>query len=132
MKIVHYITYIIGFMYLFIEFARRGIGYFSINATTMVEDLVCGVLLLTAAILWTKKSKMAPIFMVAAWGYAVGGMFVPFFAHLEAWLRGVTFRADHPFDDVNSVILKGVVWGICFICFVVVLQYQNKELKNKG
>ena len=130
MKIVHYITYIVSFVFLFGETARRGIDYFSINATTMVEDYLCGALLLSAAILWSKKHQLAPKFMVAAWAYATGGMFVPFFAHLEAWLRGATFRADHPFDDVNSVILKGVIWSICFICFVIALQNKNEPQKS--
>ena len=120
----------VSLVFLFGETARRGIDYFSINATTMVEDYLCGAMLITAAILWSKKHVMAPTFMVAAWAYATAGMFVPFFAHLEAWLRGATFRADHPFDDVNSVILKGTIWSISLICFVIAMQYQKKLLNN--
>ena len=120
-----------SFVFLFGETARRGIGYFSINATTMVEDYLCGAILITAAILWSKKHVMAPTMMIAAWAYATAGMFVPFFAHLEAYLRGATFRADHPFDDVNSVILKGTIWSICLICFIVAVKYQNKQLKTQ-
>lgn len=130
MKIVHYVTYLMSFVFLFGETARRGIGYFSINATTMIEDYLCGALLLTAAILWSKRSLLAPKFMIAAWAYATGGMFVPFAAHLEAWLRGATFRADHPFDDVNSVILKGVIWSICLICFIIVMRNKNELQVN--
>lgn len=66
MKFVHYITYLMSFVFLFGETARRGIGYFSINATTMVEDYLCGAILITAAILWSKKHVMAPTMMIAA------------------------------------------------------------------
>ena len=88
----------------------------------MVEDYLCGLLLLTAAVLWTKGSKLASKYMVAAWAYATGGMFVPFFAHLEAYLRGATFRIDHPHADIDSVILKGAVWSVSLICFIIALR----------
>ena len=38
MRIVYYMTYIMAFVFLVGETSRRGFGYFSINATTMVED----------------------------------------------------------------------------------------------
>jgi hypothetical protein len=119
MKPVYYMTWIMVVVFIVGETARRGIDYFSINATTMIEDYLCGILLLSAAILWLKKSEMAPKLMVAAWAYATGGMFVPFAAHLEAWIREETFRADHPHDDVGSVVLKGIIWAICLTCFVI-------------
>ena len=104
------------------ETSRRGFEYFSINATTMVEDYLCGALLFWAALSWSKKHRMAPVLMAGAWAYATGGMFVPFFAHLEAWMRGETFRVDHPHTDIGSVVLKGAIWAICLACFVVTLR----------
>jgi hypothetical protein len=127
MKAAHYMAYIMSFVFIFGETSRRGLGYFSINSTTMVEDYLCGILLFSAALFWTKKRKIAPKLMAAAWGYATGGMFVPFFAHLEAYLREVTFRADHPHADLNSVILKGVIWTICLVCFVITM--RSNEIK---
>lgn len=117
-------------MFILGETLRRGLSYFSINATTMVEDYLSGALLITAAILWSKASKHARFYMIAAWAYSTGGMFVPFFAHLEAYLRGATFRADHPHEDLNSVILKGVIWLVSLICFIVVMKH-NHTLKNE-
>ncbi len=126
MKIVLWLTYLMSAVFILGETLRRGLSYFSVNATTMVEDYLCGALLFTAAILATKGSKLASKYMVAAWAYATGGMFVPFYAHLEAYLRGATFRADHIHTDVNSVILKGVIWSIALICFIVVLRNEAK------
>jgi hypothetical protein len=49
-------------------------------------------------------------------------MFVPFAAHLEAWLRNGTFRPDHPHTDTASIVLKGVIWALSFDCLIVTLQ----------
>jgi len=49
-------------------------------------------------------------------------MFVPFFAHLEAYLRGLTFRPDYPIEDVNGMIVKEVIWGICVAAFIASLR----------
>jgi hypothetical protein len=130
MKIVYYMTYVMSFVFIVGETSRRGLDYFSINATTMVEDYLCGALLLLAAIFWSKKYQLAPKLMLAAWAYGTGGMFVPFFAHLEAWLRGVTFRVDHPHAEIESVVLKGVIWAICLTCFIVTLRSNNNQQVN--
>ncbi len=110
-----------------VEFVRRGVEYFSINATTMFEDLLGGVLLFIAATMLIKGSAKAKALMVGAWGYLFGGMFVPFFAHLEAFLRGVEFRIDHPIDDVASIVLKGAVWFVSGIYFVISLRNIDGE-----
>jgi hypothetical protein len=70
MKAAYYMAYIMSFVFILGETSRRGIEYFSINATTMVEDYLCGILLLSAALFWTMKRKMAPKLMAAAWSYA--------------------------------------------------------------
>jgi hypothetical protein len=111
-----------AFVFIAGETSRRGFGYFSINATTMVEDYLCGAMLLWAALSWHKQQEISPKLMTVAWAYATGGMFVPFAAHLEAWLRGMTFRPDHPHEDIGSVVLKGVIWAICLICLIVTLR----------
>lgn len=119
MKIVLFFNFLIAFVFLAGETARRGVSYFSINATTMLEDYVAGTALLLAAVLWIRNYSHAQIAMIAAWAYVTGGMFVPFFAHLEAWVREETFRSDHIHTDTNAVILKAVVWSACLVCFVV-------------
>ena len=119
MKYLPYITGFMGLFYFVVETLRRGIGYFSINASTMLEDYLCGLVLLTASLMWLRSHVFAPIMMVGAWAYATGGMFVPFTAHFEAWLRGVTFRPDHPHDEIGVIVLKGVIMLISLICLFV-------------
>ncbi|MBM7035186.1 hypothetical protein JQC93_02100 [Vibrio sp. 188UL20-2] len=109
------------------EIARRGFEYFTINTTTMVEDLLCGGLLFLAATLLAKGNAKAQVMLIGAWGYAFGGMFVPFFAHLEAFMRGVEIRTDHPIDDVGSIILKGIIWSLCGVFFLISLRKSFKH-----
>ena len=113
------------------ETARRGLDYFSLNATTMFEDYISGVFLLSAAAMKLLNTKGSQAIMVAAWAYDSGGMFVPFFAHLEAWIRGITMRPDHPHEDLNSVILKGIIWSICLTCLVSTIKDYNSLNKTK-
>ena len=122
MKATQALAYAMGAMFILGETARRGIDYFSVNATTMLEDYGSGILLILAAAACTAKLAHSAIYLAGAWGYAAGGMFVPFFAHLEAYLRGATFRPDHPIEDVNGIIIKGVIWGICVSLFIASLR----------
>jgi len=121
-KLVYYTTWVMAFIFLIGETVRRGIDYFTVNATTMVEDYLCGVLLLFAAWVWHRGYDSARTMMAVAWAYTTGGMFVPFAAHLEAWLRNETFRPDHPHTDVGSIALKGVIWAISLACLIVTLK----------
>ena len=125
MKGTQALAYAMGAMFILGETARRGIDYFSVNATTMLEDYGSGLLLILAAAACTAKLAHSAIYLAGAWGYAAGGMFVPFFAHLEAYLRGATFRPDHPIEDVNGIIIKGVIWGICVSLFIASLRDKS-------
>lgn len=131
MRIVYIMTWVMVAVFLIGETARRGIGYFAINATTMIEDYLCGLLLVAAALVWRAGNRYGPPLMASAWAYATGGMFVPFAAHLEAWLRQETFRPDHPHEDLNSVILKGLIWAVSLICFVVSLAYAAGKTRTE-
>lgn len=75
MKAVYYLTYAMAFVFLVGETARQGLGYFSVNATTMIEDYLCGALMLWAAWVWSKGYDSAAKIMAVAWAYATGGMF---------------------------------------------------------
>jgi len=129
MKAAYYAAWVMAFVFIAGETLRRGLSYLTVNATTMVEDYICGALLLSAAVLWHQKRPLAPKLMAVAWAYATGGMFVPFFAHLEAFLRDTTFRPDHPHEDVNSIVLKGVIWAICLVFLIISLRGDDSEFQ---
>ena len=74
-----------------------------------------GLVMITAVLIYAKHKELGTKLIIGAWAYAVGGMFVPFVAHLEAYIRQETFRPDHIHTDVNSIVLKGTVWLIAII-----------------
>lgn len=76
MIFVYILTYAMAAVFILGETLGRGLSYFSINATTMVEDYICGALLLSAALIWRSGNTLAPRFMATAWAYGTGGMFV--------------------------------------------------------
>ncbi len=105
-------------------------SYFAVNATTMIEDYLMGVIFIVVALIYGKNRELGTKLIIGAWAYAVGGMFVPFAAHLEAYLRGATFRPDHIHTDVNSIILKGVVWLIAIV--MLYLAVKNRRRLETG
>ena len=125
-KSIYYLTIGFGAFFLLIENIRRGVSYFEINATTMIEDYLMGVIFISAALIYRKNRELGTKLIIGAWAYAVGGMFVPFAAHLEAFLRGETFRPDHIHTDVNSIVLKGFVWLLA----ILILTWAIKERKT--
>ncbi|QEY33286.1 hypothetical protein EVJ50_01455 [Synechococcus sp. RSCCF101] len=127
MRTLCFMAFFMAAVFVLGETSRRGLDYFSVNATTMIEDYLCAILLLLAGFLTWRRHRLAPTMMLAAWAYATGGMLVPFAAHLEASLRGITFRADHPHEDVGSVVLKGVIWLICLVCFLASLRLGDSD-----
>ena len=130
MKGTQAMAYAMGAIFILGETARSGLDYFAINATTMLEDYGSGILLLLAAAACTAKLCQSTMYLAGAWGYSAGGMFVPFFAHLEAFLRGATFRPDHPIEDVSGIIVKGVIWGICVVAFTASLRDRSATFKS--
>jgi hypothetical protein len=58
-KVVHYVAYVMALVFIAGETSRRGLGYFSINATTMIEDYLCGALLAgwRPRWLWSKNTR---------------------------------------------------------------------------
>jgi hypothetical protein len=136
MNVVYHLSYVLGLVLIIGETLKRGPGYFAINATTMLEDYVGGAVLLLAALFWHRRHKLASKLMAGAWAYSLGGLFVPFFAHLEAWLRGATFRPDQPHQDIASIVIKGVLWLICLACVFVTLRSNDRasagQLRSKG
>lgn len=126
MKSIQYLTYGFGIFFLVIEFVRRGVAYLGVNATTMIEDVLMGLVMIAAAYVYGKNKELGTKLIIVAWAYSVGGMFVPFAAHFEAFLRGETFRPDHPHTDVGSIILKFSVWLISVVMLTWILAKRKK------
>jgi hypothetical protein len=101
----------VGSLLPILETARRGIGYWTVEFTTMFEDYVAGALLLVAGFAAIRARPSAPLLLVTAWAYVTGMMSSSFWDQLEITIRGVDLEPN------NSTVLvfKLLLWGTCII-----------------
>jgi hypothetical protein len=108
-------AFAIGALLPVLETARRGIGHWTVNFTTMFEDYLGGVLLLIGAWAAYRAKSWGPTFLVLAWGSISGLMTGSFISQLEETLRQT---ADEPHNSV-VVVVKFLLWTVCIISLVL-------------
>jgi uncharacterized membrane protein YdcZ (DUF606 family) len=107
-------AFIIGILLPLLETCRRGIGYWSVEFTTMFEDYVAGALLLIGGWWAYRARRRGAIFLVLAWAYVAGLMGSSFWYQLEETLR-------HTAQEPNNglvLMVKFLLWGTCVIALV--------------
>jgi len=115
-------AFVIGALLPVLETARRGIGHWTINFTTMFEDYLGGALLLIGAWAAYRAKSWGALFLALAWGSISGLMTSSFIAQLEATLRGT---ATEP-NNLLVVIVKFLLWTICLISLVLAFRTALK------
>ena len=108
-------AFAIGALLPVLETARRGIGHWAINFTTMFEDYLGGALLLIGAWAAYKAKWWGALFLSLAWASISGLMTSSFIAQLEETLRQT---ADEPHNLV-VVLVKFILWTIAIISLVL-------------
>ena len=108
-------AFAIGALLPVLETARRGIGHWAVNFTTMFEDYLGGALLLIGAWAAYRAKSWGAMFLALAWGSISGLMTGSFIAQLEATLRQT---ATEPHNMV-VVLVKFLLWTICMISLVL-------------
>ena len=80
---------VIGILLPVLETYRRGIGYWRVEFTTMFEDYLAGVLLLTAV--WAAYRQWASrnALLLLAWAWVTGMMTISLVDQIEVTVRGV-------------------------------------------
>jgi hypothetical protein len=130
MKFVHLMSYLLGIGLPVLETYRRGLDHFLVNTMTMAGDYIMGAMLLIAAVTYSLKKPVGPIWMIIAWGYVLGVMNAAFLGHFEGVLRGGT-QCDNPPMEISAVVVKGLIWLIALGCLAVSaysLHQQRREL----
>jgi hypothetical protein len=108
-------AYVLGELVPLLETARRGIGHWAIEFTTMCEDYVAGALLLIGAWAAHRERSWGSIFLVLAWGYFSGLMSSSFWWQIEETIRQT---ASEP-NNMLVVVVKFLLWSTCVVSLVL-------------
>ena len=102
-------AFAIGLLLPALETLRRGLAYWSVDATTMLEDYLAGALLLVAAVASLRRVAFAAPLLLTAWAAVSYMMLVSLVSQVEDTVRAVDLEPN------NEVILCGKLM-ICAVC----------------
>ena len=106
---------IVGALLPVMETARRGIGHWAVEFTTMFEDYLAGALLLLGAWATLRARSWGATFLLLAWAYFTGLMSSSFWWQLEEAIR-------HTASEPNSflvLIVKTLLWITCVVSLIL-------------
>jgi hypothetical protein len=104
----------IGFLLPVLETLRRGLSYWGVEFTTMLEDYLAGALLLCAALAARKARPYAPPLLLLAWAAVASMMTISLVSQLEESFRGADLEPH------NGIVVgfKVLLWSTCMISLV--------------
>src|SRR5262245_17957228 len=81
-------AFALGVLFPLLETARRGLGHWAVDFTTMFEDYLAGAILLIAAWATLQGRRWGPLLLVAAWSGITGMMTISVVSQVEDTVRG--------------------------------------------
>jgi hypothetical protein len=105
---------VIGVLLPLLETMRRGLGYWAVNATTMLEDYLAGAVLLVAGVAARRGARFAAPLLLAAWAGVSTMMTLSLVGQIEATVRAVELEPN------NGVVLmfKVLLWATSAVALV--------------
>lgn len=107
--------FVIGALLPVMETARRGIGHWAVEFTTMFEDYVAGALLLLGAWATTRSRPWGATFLLLAWAYFAGLMSSSFWWQLEEAIRQTPSEPN----SMLVLVVKTILWLTCVVSLVL-------------
>ena len=114
-------AFALGILLPVLETFRRGMGAWGVDFTTMFEDYLAGVLLLTGAWAAHRGRYWGPVFLLVAWAYFMGMMSSSFWYELEATLRGTVT------EPPVVLVVKALLWGTCVTALVSSSRHVQRD-----
>jgi hypothetical protein len=107
-------AFAIGLLLPMLETARRGMGHWAIETTTMLEDYLAGAVLLLAGYCAIRRTPFAGRLLLAAWAGVAGMMLLSLIGQIEVTLRAAELE---PHNGVVLVV-KLALWATCVTALV--------------
>ena len=108
-------AFVIGALLPVLETARRGLGHWTVNFTTMFEDYLAGAVLLIGAWAAYRSKSWGAVFLTIAWASFSGLMTSSFLSQVEETIRQTT---DEP-NNLVVVVVKFLLWSVCIVSLVL-------------
>ena len=119
-------AFVIGILLPVLETARRGIGHWTVNFTTMFEDYLGGALLLIGGWAAYRSKPWGAVFLVLAWASICGLMTSSFMAQLEETLRQT---ASEP-NNLLVVVVKFLLWSVSIVSLVLSYRTASNQTRS--
>ena len=107
-------AFAIGLLLPILETARRGLGHWSINTTTMLEDYLGGGVLLLAGYCANRRTSVGGRLLLSAWAGVSGMLTLSLIRQIEVTLR----EEDLEPNNGGVLVIKLALWATCVIALV--------------
>ena len=108
-------AFAIGILLPVLETYRRGVGYWRVETTTMLEDYLAGVVLIFAGWAATRRTRFGATILLVAWAGVTAVMTLSLISQIEDTIRAVELEPHNP------VVLcaKTMLWLVCATSLVM-------------
>jgi hypothetical protein len=114
---------VIGLLLPVLETIRRGLAHWTIDSTTMLEDYLAGLLLLTGAVATLHRRPIAAVLMLMVWSSVTFMMTLSLISQIEDTIRATDLERD------NALVLtvKLLLWGTCALALRGSFQHLRRS-----